>query len=75
MWSLIKSTVLDNDGTVNPAHIITIALTAAIIAWGTHVAIHTHAMPELTGAAALLGGGAAVNVAHKAEDIVAKIKE
>ena len=74
MWNLLKSTVLDNDGTINPAHIITIALTIAVIAWGTHVALYTHAMPELTGAAYLLGGAAGVNMAHKAEDIVAKIK-
>ena len=65
----------DGDKTVNPVHIVTLMLVLAVIAWGSYVVIKTEAMPELTGAAYLLGGAGAANIAHKAEDIVNSIKK
>lgn len=65
----------DAEKQVNPAHVIALLLTVAVIAWGCWEAYHTHAMPSnLSGAAELLGGSGAVNVAHKAEDIIAKFR-
>lgn len=65
----------DAEKQVNPAHVIALLLTVAVVAWGFIEIFHTHAMPSnLGGAAQLLGGAGAVNVAHKAEDIIAKFK-
>jgi len=65
----------DAEKQVNPAHVIALLLTLAVIVWGFWESYHTHAMPSnLGGAAQLLGGSGAVNVAHKAEDIIAKFK-
>ena len=65
----------DAEKKVNPAHVIALLLTVAVIAWGFWETAHTHAMPSnLGGAAQLLGGSGAVNIAHKAEDIIAKFK-
>lgn len=65
----------DAEKQVNPAHVIALILTLAVVAWGFWETYHTHAMPSnLGGAAQLLGGSGAVNIAHKAEDIIAKFK-
>jgi hypothetical protein len=73
--AFLKSVFNDLDKSMNPAHIIALLLTAAVVVWGCWEAWHTHAMPSnLGGAAQLLGGAGAVNVAHKAEDIIAKFK-
>lgn len=66
----------DAEKQINPAHVIALLLTTAVIVWGFLEVHHTHAMPSnLSGAAELLGGAGAVNVAHKAEDIIAKFKK
>jgi hypothetical protein len=68
------SCVNDAEKSVSPAHVITIALTVAVIGWVSYLVVATHLMPDLSGCAYLLGGAAGVNVAHKAEDIIAKFK-
>jgi hypothetical protein len=63
---------------INPAHVMAFMLVVAVIGWGCWEAYHTGAMPSgdhLDGAAKLLGGSAAVNIAHKAEDIIARFKK
>lgn len=70
----LKSMFLDNDGTVNPAHVIAAVLTFASIFWVTYLVIHNGEMPDLAGVAYLLGGSGAINVAHKMEDIVANFR-
>ena len=66
----------DAEKQVNPAHVIALLLTTAVIVWGFIKVLHTHAVPSnLSGCAELLGGAGAVNVAHKAEDIIAKFKK
>ena len=68
----------DAQKSVNPAHLIALSLTAAVIAWGFWEMYHTGGMPSgdhLKGAAELLGGSGLLNVAHKAEDIVATFKK
>jgi hypothetical protein len=73
--SFLKSVFDDSDKSMNPAHLIAILLTCAVVVWGCWEAYHTHAMPtNLSGAAELLGGSGAVNVAHKAEAIIEKFK-
>jgi hypothetical protein len=68
--------VNDAEKQINPAHVIAILLTAAVVAWGFMEVHTTGKMPSnLSGAAELLGGAGAVNVAHKAEDIIAKFKK
>ncbi len=64
----------DADKQINPAHVVALSLTAAVIGWVTYLVIKTHVLPDLTGPAYLLGGSGAMNVAHKAEDILAKFK-
>jgi hypothetical protein len=71
----LGSMFLDNDGTVNPAHVVAISLVVAVIGWVTYLVIKTTSMPDLTGPAYLLGGSGAMNIAHKAEDIIAKFKK
>lgn len=69
--------VNDTEKTVNPAHAMALLLVIAVIGWGCWEAYHTGRMPSgdgLDGAAKLLGGASAVNIAHKAEDIIAKFK-
>jgi hypothetical protein len=71
----MKSVFLDDDGTVNPAHVIALSITAAVILWGCWESYYTHAMPSRMGEAGeLLGGAAGINLAHRASDIVAKFK-
>ena len=71
----LSGLVNDAEKQINPAHVIALILTVAVVVWGCWEAFHTHAMPSnLGGAAELLGGSGAVNVAHKAEDIIAKFK-
>jgi hypothetical protein len=63
----------DAEKQINPAHVIALILVVAVVGWGCWEAYHTGKMPSnLSGAAELLGGAGAVNVAHKAEDIIAK---
>jgi hypothetical protein len=70
-----KGLIDDAEKQINPAHCIALLLTAAVVVWGCWEAWHTHAMPtNLSGAAQLLGGAGAVNVAHKAEAIIEKFK-
>lgn len=65
----------DSEKSVNPAWVITGLLTVAIIAWGCWEAYHTHAMPNrLSDAAYLLAGASGTNLAHKAEDMIAKFR-
>jgi hypothetical protein len=73
--SFFKGLIDDRIKDVNPIQVITIALGLAIIVWGSHVAFHTHAMPNLAGIGEALGGTALANVAHKAEDIADKFKK
>lgn len=66
--------VNDAEKSVNPMIVITILLTVAVIAWGCWESYHTLHMPgNLSGAAELLGGTAAANLAHRASDIVEKM--
>jgi hypothetical protein len=68
----------DAEKAVNPAHVIALSLTAAVIVWGFWEMYHSGGMPSgdhLKGAAELLGGAGAVNVAHKAEDIISRFKK
>lgn len=69
------SAILDDDGTVNPAHLIAMVLAAASVLWVSYLVYTTRALPDLTGVAYLLGGSGLMNVAHKAEDIIAKFKK
>lgn len=73
--SFFKGLIDDSEKSVNPIQVITIALGLAIIVWGSHVAFHTHAMPNLTGIGEALGGAGLANAAHKAEDIIDKLKK
>jgi hypothetical protein len=73
--SFFKGLVDDRMKDVNPVQVITIALGLAIIVWGSHVAFHTHAMPNLNGIGEALGGAGLANAAHKAEDIIDKFKK
>jgi hypothetical protein len=75
MLDKLKSSLQDNDGTYNPAHIVAYALTAAVIVWVSWIVYHTRTMPDLQGPAFLLGGSGAMNVAHKFEDIVATFRK
>ena len=65
----------DQAKAVNPVHIITLLLVLAICIWGTWVVLHTNGMPDLHGAAELIGGTGLANIAHKAEDIVGMFKK
>jgi len=65
----------DTEKSVNPIIVATGLLTLAVIAWGCWECYHTNHMPSnLEGAAYLIGGAGAANLAHKATDIVEKIK-
>jgi hypothetical protein len=75
MFSVFKNSVDDSNTSVNPAHVIALAITAAAIFWVSWIVIHTRTMPDLNGIAYLLGGSGAVNLAHKAEEIVNSIKK
>ena len=70
-----RGLVDDGIKNVNPVQVITLLLGVAIIVWGTHVAFYNHQMPNLNGIGEALGGAGLANVAHKAEDIVAKFKK
>lgn len=71
----LSKMVDDSVKSVNPIHVITILLTLAVIVWGSWEAWHTSHMPtNLSGAAELLGGAAAANLAHKAGDIAAQFQ-
>jgi hypothetical protein len=70
----IKSLFNDQDKTVNPVHVMAYALTAASIAWVSFLVFKTRTMPDVTGVAYLLSATGVANVAHKFEDIVAKVK-
>lgn len=60
---------------INPLHVVLILMSVAIIAWGCWEAYHTQHMPtNLSGAAELLTGVGAANLAHKAQDIVEKFQ-
>lgn len=73
--SFFSKLIDDGAKEVNPAHCIALLLTAAVIIWGFLEVHNTGKMPSnLQGAAELLGGSGAVNVAHKAEDIIAKFR-
>jgi hypothetical protein len=71
----IKGLFDDSAKNVNPAHVVALSLTAAVIGWVTYLVIKTHALPDLQGPAFLLGGSGAMNIAHKAEDIIAKFRK
>jgi hypothetical protein len=71
---MFKNLFNDSDKTINPVHVIAIALTTASIAWVSWLVYKNSALPDLTGVAWLLGGSGAANVAHKAEDILEKFK-
>jgi len=73
--SAIKSFLDDREKSVNPIHIIMvfIVLNAVGWVWYSIAKSPTHVLPELSGIAMLLGGGGVANMAHKAEDIVAKL--
>jgi hypothetical protein len=72
----LTSLVDDAKKDVNPAHVIALILVVAVVAWGFIEVMHTHQMPSnLGGAAQLLGGAGAVNVAHKMQDIVASFQK
>lgn len=65
----------DQERHVNPAHVIALSLTASSIVWITYLVFKNHQMPDVTGVAYLLGGSGAMNVAHKAEDIISRFKK
>jgi hypothetical protein len=74
---LLGNLIDDTEKHVNPAHVMALMLVVAVIAWGCWEAYHTGRMPSgdgLDGAAKLLGGAGAVNIAHKAEAIISKFK-
>jgi hypothetical protein len=72
--SFIAKLLNDKEKSVNPVHVMMLILIASSIGWVWYLVIKTHLMPELSGVAMLLGGGGIANIAHKAEDIVAKFK-
>lgn len=65
----------DNDGTTNPTLLLAFALVFASIGWVSFLVYKNHNLPDLTGIAYLLGGSGAMNIAHKAEDIIASIRK
>lgn len=73
--NFLKSLVDDNIKDVNPAHVVAIALTGAVILWVSYLVLKNHTLPDLAGPAYLLGGSGAMNVAHKMEDIIAAVKK
>lgn len=73
--SFLKSLVDDEVKTVNPAHVVALALTVGVLFWVSYLVIKTHVMPDLAGPAYLLGGSGAMNVAHKMEDIITSFKK
>lgn len=73
--SFIAKCLDDREKSVNPIHIMMAALVLASIFWVTFLVVKNHIMPELTGVATLLGGGGVANIAHKADDIIAKFKK
>jgi hypothetical protein len=75
MFQKFLSSLQDNDGTYNPAHIVAYALTAGVLFWVSFIVLKTRALPDLQGPAFLLGGSGAMNVAHKFEDIVASFRK
>lgn len=65
----------DREKSINPMHLVMAFLVLNSVAWVWYSVLKNHGtIPELSGIAALLGGGGAANLAHKAEDIVAKLK-
>lgn len=62
----IKSMLSDDDGTISWSRVASTANAIAVIAWGTHVVIHTHAIPPLTDPAAFVIAPYAVNRVHAA---------
>ena len=69
-----KGLINDAQKDVNPAHVIALALTFASICWVSYLVYKNLTLPDLSGIAYLLGGSGAMNVANKAEEIVAKFK-
>jgi len=47
----------------------------ASVSWVSFLVIKNHTMPDLTGIAYLLGGSGAMNICHKAEDIVGSFRK
>lgn len=70
--NFIKSAFCDNDGTANPAHIIAFILVLASVSWVSFLVYkNPHGpIPDLTGIAYLLGGSGAMNICHKADDLL-----
>jgi hypothetical protein len=75
MLSKLLTSLQDNDGTLNPAHVVAFALTGAAITWVSFLVYKNHTLPDLNGIAWLLGGSGAVNIAHKAEEMVAALRK
>lgn len=75
MLSFFKDSIDDSKTSVNPAHLVAFALTAAVILWVSWIVFKTRVLPDLAGPAYLLGGSGALNVAHKFEDIVASFRK
>jgi len=73
--SFLKSALQDNDGTLNPTHLIAFILVIASVSWVSFLVIKNHTMPDLTGIAYLLGGSGAMNICHKAEDIIGSFRK
>ena len=75
--SFIKSFFDDREKSVNPMHVIMVFLVLNSVGWVWYSIIKNplHQIPELAGIAALLGGGGAANLAHKAEDIVSRFTD
>jgi hypothetical protein len=67
--SFLASFVNDQEKKVNPVHVVMVVLILAIIVWGSYIVYRTVHMPDLQGAAELLGTTGLANLAHKAEDI------
>jgi len=64
----------DREKSINPVHIVMGFLVLNAIGWVWYLVLKTHLMPELSGVAMILGGGGVANLAHKADDIIAKFK-
>jgi hypothetical protein len=67
--------VNDSEKKVNPAHVVAFSLVFASIFWVSYLVYKNKAMPDLSGVAMLLGGSGAMNIAHKAEEIIDKFKK
>ena len=57
LFAFLKSTFSEPDGTGSASRVLGGSVVVSTILWVSYIVFHTHALPDLTGAALFVGSG------------------